>query len=404
VACSYLLPKLKTMDKIESKIEKLERKIEKAEEKQNKYQEMLERISEGQQTSRWEKLLDSASQELHDLRQEKLKLIEIEERRDLERNESSKVAELRRDVAGLKDSFTGLNDSFNKYMEKVATIPFSALDLKILEEDGVKTEAVTLEQHIAGKEYPPFKWINMKEDSKQNKDAYLEYVSGIMEEFLYIKIEVASNNLLDCVTGLAHHLKGTTDLIAYPVKASGLKRNHLNMVIELKPNAFVDNNIAQTIGEVIAANSLSHDCKYYPSPVGVLTDLMDQWSLVWISKTGVVTYASSMSKKGVTSTPLPLDRNTALHYMKMHIDTCNRLADPNDATPPEKINLAFGSFECGYWKKLETAVDARMDDFLDSMTAPEIENYQLKKTFAILENSNIFPPAAEDTKYLGMFS
>jgi hypothetical protein len=111
-----------------------------------------------------------------------------------------------------------------------------------------------------------------------------------------------------------------------------------------------------------------------------------------------------MSKKGVTSTPLPLDRNTALHYMKMHIDTCNRLANPNDATPPEKINLAFGSFECGYWKKLETAVDARMDDFLDSMTAPEIENYQLKKVFAILENSNMFPPAAEDTKYLGMFS
>jgi hypothetical protein len=32
------------------------------------------------------------------------------------------------------------------------------------------------------------------------------------------------------------------------------------------------------------------------------------------------------------------------------------------------------------------------------MTASEIENYQLKKAFAVLENSNIFPPPAESTK------
>jgi hypothetical protein len=121
-----------------------------------------------------------------------------------------------------------------------------------------------------------------------------------MKEFTCIKIEVAPNNLLDCKTGITHHLKGTTDLIAYPVKASGLKRNHLNMVLELKPNAFVDNNIAQTIGEVIAANSLSHDCDSHPSPVGVLTDLMDQWILIWISKTGAVTYTATMSTKGTS--------------------------------------------------------------------------------------------------------
>ncbi len=43
-------------------------------------------------------------------------------------------------------------------------------------------------------------------------------------------------------------------------------------------------------------------------------------------------------------------------------------------------------------------------DFLDSMTVPEIENYQLMKVYVVLENSGIFPPAAKDTRCLGMFS
>ena len=144
-------------------------------------------------------------------------------------------------------------------MGKTVTIPFSSLDLKILEEDGVKTVSITLEQPISLKEYPPFEWLNGNEDSMDNKNAYLEYLSGIMKEFSSIKIEVAPKNLLDCNTGLIHHLKGTTDLIVYPLKSSALKRNHLNMIIELKPKKFADKSIAQTIGEVIAASSLSHD-------------------------------------------------------------------------------------------------------------------------------------------------
>jgi hypothetical protein len=394
-----------SLERVSDEMKELKIKIKEVEVKMNKYQEKLEIIPEGQPTSRWEKLLDSASQELHDLRQLELKFIEEKLKLIDAGRTSISYAELERDVSGLKETF-------NKYMEKAATIPFSALDSKILEEDGVITEAVTLEQPIAVKKYPPFKWINSKEDSKENKVAYLGYVSDIMKEFSCIEIEVAPKNLLDCTTGITHHLKGSTDLIAYPANARGLARNHLNMVIELKPNLLVDNNIAQTIGEVIAASSLSHDPGSYPSPVGVLTDLMDQWFLIWISKTGVVKYASKMSKKG-TSTPLSLDRNTALHYMKKHIETCNEIADAPvypkrtyKALLLERVKLSFGSFECGYWKKKvnATSFDSRMDDFLDSMSASDVENYQLKKAYADLENSNIFPPAAEDTKYLGMFS
>ena len=43
-----------------------------------------------------------------------------------------------------------------------------------------------------------------------------------------------------------------------------------------------------------------------------------------------------------------------------------------------------------------------MDDFLDPMTSPEIENYQLKKVYAVLKNLQItfLPPAAKNTNLI----
>jgi Protein kinase domain len=62
------------LENVKEEIEKIENKIKLAEEKLWKYQEKLENIPEGQPTTLWEKLLDSATQELHDLRQEKSEL------------------------------------------------------------------------------------------------------------------------------------------------------------------------------------------------------------------------------------------------------------------------------------------------------------------------------------------
>ena len=91
-----------------------------------------------------------------------------------------------------------------------------------------------------------------------------------MKKFSSIKIELAPKNLLDCnPAAIHHHMKGTTDVIAFPANSSGAtKRNHLNMIIELKQNL---DSIAQTIGKVILAHALSHDCGSFPSPVGVVT-------------------------------------------------------------------------------------------------------------------------------------
>jgi hypothetical protein len=311
----------------------------------------------------------------------------------------------------LRAEFKELKESVTKYIEKAATIAFSALDWKTLERDGVKTEAITLPIIKNPIDYPKFKWINSnKEDATKNKDAYLKYVCDLLSEFKLLKVELAPKNLLDCDSGLPHHLKGTTDLIAFPAHAGMLKRNNLNIVFELKPNLFVENNIAQTVGEVIAANSLSHNDGSFPSPVGVLTDLMEQWAMIWISKNGIVHVANTM----VTNENIvPLDRNTAIYYIKKHFELCNQLVGFKiskkrsfDESVPENINLAFGAYDSGYWKSRQdvTATDP-MEDFFDTMDEKEIEQHKLKRTWRIISNSNIFAPAAESSvSYLSMFS
>ena len=297
-------------------------------------------------------------------------------------------------------------------MEKAVTIAISTLDLKTLEGDGVKTEAITLPFVETPIDYPKFKWINSgKEDTQENKDAYLNYVCDILKEFKSIQVELAPRNLLDCDSGLPHHLRGTTDLIAYPLNAALCKRNNLAMVFELKPNLFVDNNIAQTIGEVIAANALSHTDGSYPSPVGVLTDLMDQWCLIWISKNGTISYASTMSSNEDVAN---LDRKTALFYIKKHIELCNKLVIAKfsrkrklnlDETFRENINLAFGEFNSSYWKRgLEVVPSENMEDFYDTMDDRDIERHRLNSALRIFSNSNLFPPAAESSEcYLSMY-
>lgn len=66
--------------------------------------------------------------------------------------------------------------------------------------------------------------------------------------------------------------------------------------MELKPNEITEDNLAQAISQVIAANILSTKQDDFPPPVGVLTDLMDQWILIWIGKNGSITYSQKECK------------------------------------------------------------------------------------------------------------
>jgi hypothetical protein len=53
------------------------------------------------------------------------------------------------------------------------------------------------------------------------------------------------------------------------------------MVFEIKPKQITASNLAQAIGYVIAANSIFNLSKR-PSPVGVLSDFIDQLVLIWV--------------------------------------------------------------------------------------------------------------------------
>ena len=106
-----------------------------------------------------------------------------------------------------------------------------------------------------------------------------------------------------------------------------------------------------------------------------------------------------------------MDRNTAIYYIKKQIEICNQLSEFKiskkrsfDESVLENINLAFGTYDSGYWKSRQevTATDPT-EDFFDTMDEKEIEQHKL--AWRIISNSNIFPPAAECSgSYLSMFS
>jgi hypothetical protein len=64
------------------------------------------------------------------------------------------------------------------------------------------------------------------------------------------------------------------------------------MVFEMNSNDINSNNLAQAMGYVTAANSL-FDVPGRPSPVGVLSDFIDQWYLIWIGIEGELFYAGT---------------------------------------------------------------------------------------------------------------
>ena len=68
------------------------------------------------------------------------------------------------------------------------------------------------------------------------------------------------------------------------------------MTMELKPKDITESNLAQALAQVVAANVLFTRGKSYPPPVGCLTDLMDQWILIWIGMDGNLVYAEEECK------------------------------------------------------------------------------------------------------------
>jgi hypothetical protein len=170
----------------------------------------------------------------------------------------------------------------------------------------------------------------------------------------------------------------------------------LSMVFEMKPNEISSNNLAQAIGYVIAANSL-FDVPGRPSPVGVLSDFIDQWYLIWIGKDGEVLYAGM--EEDSNGNEKPLTRVTALYYIQKHLVNYNKLLNDEKSTKrkAENIGWAFDGFEAGSLKKERVMIaEDNMRDLLE--TDEEIAMYDMNKR---MRDTPLFqiPPPAEPLSY-----
>ncbi|KAJ3121813.1 hypothetical protein HK098_003354 [Nowakowskiella sp. JEL0407] len=83
---------------------------------------------------------------------------------------------------------------------------------------------------------------------------------------------------------LPHGLKGKTDLYVTPSFASLEQRNQIAIIVELTPDEFITDKLAQAIGYVIALLTVSGR----QAPVGFLSDFRDQWVLIWVEKDGEI--------------------------------------------------------------------------------------------------------------------
>lgn len=176
--------------------------------------------------------------------------------------------------------------------------------------------------------------------------------------------------------------------------------------MELKPNEITQDNLAQAISQVIAANILFTKQADFPPPVGVLTDLMDQWILIWIGKNGMINYSDTECKKTYKlnfldgpsndNKPIPISRSTAMHFIDKHLNYINDLLNPlSQKRRIDHLNPEVFGFEAGklMLRAKVANSDTQMEDVFDVMSREEIENYQVHR--ALKSMDFLLSPAAE---------
>ena len=296
-----------------------------------------------------------------------------------------------------------LQKTVSNYIQKAETIQISKVNIETLEKDGFHIFATSVQSvdtvdpsKILDQ---PFKWIvQNNEKDKLNKDAYLKYLTAFTSPFNRLKVQtsIESPNLNTIVGNDPHNFNGDADLYVMPKACSLICRNQLSMVFGLKPNVITTNNLAQAIGYVIAANSL-FDVPSRPSPVGVLSDFIDQWHLIWIGKEGEIFY-SSMEKDSLLN-EIPLTRLTALYYIQKHLESYNNLLDEENLNNHRSnhFNWAFDGFEAGSMKKQK--VSAAEDNMPDLLNEEEAVIYDMRQR---LRETPLFQisPSAELSYYL----
>ncbi|KAG9415817.1 hypothetical protein AC1031_000199 [Aphanomyces cochlioides] len=168
------------------------------------------------------------------------------------------------------------------------------------------------------RDYPEFQWNDdMSEGNRTRVEGYKEYIAAVLEDTKHLSVK--TDFKLDVPDGKSQRLlTGKADLCIVPKES--FTRNEIVMVIEVRPGSreetLSEANFAQSVGYFLAANTHFSRGDDRPPPIGLMTNLNDAWCFFWVSPGGKVWYGS---RKGNGE---PLDRKTALYYMRKH---CNHL-------------------------------------------------------------------------------
>ncbi|RHZ41032.1 hypothetical protein DYB31_015633 [Aphanomyces astaci] len=169
---------------------------------------------------------------------------------------------------------------------------------------------------------PDFEWMDgVNETDSRNVQRYKDYVAYMLRDFAQLVVLTTVRLGLSTPVGESRRrLTGAPDLYVVP---SGCTfnmcgRTEVVMVIELKKHDTLSvANIAQTAGYLLAAHTLFDKQAYRPTPVGVLTNLQDEWLLCWVDRNGEICMMT------MDRDHQKLTRETAWQYIRRHCEYVN---------------------------------------------------------------------------------
>ncbi|KAJ3299643.1 hypothetical protein HDV03_002886 [Kappamyces sp. JEL0829] len=397
----------KKIEAVEVELKEVKEKLKKAEEElqeakqdlkknREKYENNTNAVTKDLKDSA-QHFYDSLNQNLHDLNQKESDLRQLETELVKERAQTSVTSTADDKIKSLEESQKKMEEAFNNYIQKATTVQISNLSIGKIQTDGYRciAEIIATPVSMDVQDPGPFQWlVSKKETDAQNTTAYLEYLNKFVKDYNYLDVRKSIEHPhLNTTVGVnPHHLKGKADLYIIPKAAGSIARNQLCAVIELKPGTILQEHLAQAIGYVIAADSL-FEVDWRPSPIGILSNFMDHWTLIWVGDDNIIYYSEKeQNSQGNIS---PLSRGTAIFYLRKHLERYNRMLHDEFSKKRKAFDdcsWAFDGFAAGRLKKFRLEVEDNMRDLIED--EEELRLYDMRKR---MENTPLFqiPQPAE---------
>ncbi|RLN43723.1 hypothetical protein BBJ28_00025844, partial [Nothophytophthora sp. Chile5] len=141
---------------------------------------------------------------------------------------------------------------------------------------------------------PGYTWLDVPEDADDQRAGYMAYLEVHFERVLKEKelswLDVATNKTVLSVRDprLPFEMSGTADVLLVDLRSTQhrVPLAGVRMVVALKKKV-EQRHRPQAFGELVAASlKAPHNC----TPIGLLTDLNDQWHFSWFNEEKVLTH------------------------------------------------------------------------------------------------------------------